>query len=438
MRIAIVGAGHVGLVSAATFAHIGHDVLATDSDETKLSVIRSGVAGFYEPGLQELMLEGTASGRLSFVDSVAEAVAGAAVAFICVGTPPRGGGAASLVAVEQSARAIGQAATGPLVVVEKSTVPAGTAERMRTILTRAGPDIEFHVVSNPEFLREGSAVADSLRPERILIGAESDEGLLAMREVYAPMIDAGVPLIETNVATAEVSKHAANAFLALKVSFINAVARVCENVGADVRDVAGLLGSDPRIGRAMLDAGIGFGGSCFHKDLQAFDQLAGSTGYDFPLLREVIRLNDQSVEAVVDRVEHLLWNLEGKRILLLGLAFKPGTDDVRFAPALELARRLIERGAHLVGHDPQANAAAKAEVPELEITDDVYRGAEGASCLILCTEWEEFTHLDFARLRVAVQDPYIVDGRNLLDEGAARAEGFTYVGIGRPLDLLPR
>lgn len=430
MKIAVVGAGHVGLVTAVTFAHVGHDVSVTDADAAKVSMVSAGECPFFEPGLQDLLTESLESGRISVVGSVGEAVDGAEVAFVCVGTPPRASGEANLIAVERSAQAIAEGAMGPLVVVEKSTVPAGTAGRVGAILAKAAPNISFGVASNPEFLREGSAVEDSLHPERILVGADSPESFDVLRRLYAPFTDAGVPLIETDVATAELSKHAVNAFLALKVSFINAVARVAEAVGADVRDVADLMGSDPRVGRGMLDAGLGFGGSCFHKDLLAFHHLSAQAGYDFRLLPEIIRLNDESAESVAKRVEEALWNPEGKRVALLGLAFKPGTDDVRFAPALALARLLLAKGAVVVGYDPQAGDAAKAEIPELEVAADPYEAAAGASCLVLCTEWDEFSGLDMARLASVMSEPSIVDGRNFLDAVAVRSAGFTYSGVG--------
>lgn len=430
MKIAVVGAGHVGLVTAVTFCHVGHDVAVTDSDAAKLSMLRAGEAPFFEPGLQDLLTESLAGGRIAVVETVREAVDRAEVAFVCVGTPPRASGEANLISVEESARAIAEGATGPLLVIEKSTVPAGTAGRVGGILAKAAPDISFWVASNPEFLREGTAMQDSLHPERILVGADSPEAFEIMRRLYAPFTDEGVPLIETDVATAELSKHAVNAFLALKVSFINAVARVSELLGADVRGVADLMGSDPRIGRGMLNAGMGFGGSCFHKDLQAFHHLSAQAGYDFRLLPEVIRLNEESVASVAKQVENAVWNLEGKRVALLGLAFKPGTDDIRFAPALELARLLVAKGAVLVGYDPVAGALAKAEIPALELAADPYEAAAGASCLVLCTEWEEFSALDMARLASVMSERFIVDGRNFLDAEAARSAGFMYQGVG--------
>jgi UDPglucose 6-dehydrogenase len=310
--------------------------------------------------------------------------------FVCVGTPPRAGGEANLLALERAAEIIRRHATGSLVVVEKSTVPAGTASRMQETLARYNGVVSFAVVSNPEFLREGCAVEDSLQPARILVGSDSKEALSVMRELYAPLIERGVSWIETDVRTAELAKHACNAFLAMKISYANALARICELAGADVVAVADTMGADPRIGRAYLDAGLGYGGYCFPKDVAAFERLSARLGYRFRLLEEVAEINGQAVEFAVQKVEEILWNLEDRRIALLGLSFKPGTDDVRFAPALEVARRLLAGGARVVGHDPQASATAKAELPELEVVTDVYAALEGAHCAIVCTEWPEF------------------------------------------------
>jgi UDPglucose 6-dehydrogenase len=312
-------------------------------------------------------------------------------------------------------------------------VPAGTANRVRRTLLRTRADIDgLEVASNPEFLREGRAVEDSLNPERILVGAESEDAFEAMRALYKPLTDQGIPLIETDIATAELAKHACNAFLALKISFANALARMCERAEADVAAVADVMGSDPRIGRDFLNAGLGYGGYCFPKDLVAFERLAARLGYDFPLLKEVARINEEAVRAAVDKVRDALWNLEDKRIALFGLAFKAGTDDVRFSPALSVARILLEEGARVIGYDPQASANAKSDLPDLEIASDPYEAASGANCVVLCTEWEEFAALDFDRLKSVMDYPVIVDGRNLLDSNKMATAGFTYYPTGRP------
>jgi UDPglucose 6-dehydrogenase len=316
--------------------------------------------------------------------------------------------------------------------VEKSTVPAGTGDRLAVALTRERPDLPIEMVSNPEFLREGNAVKDALHPDRILIGATTEAALFAMRRVYAQLIERGIRLIETDIRTAELAKHACNAFLALKISYANALARLCERADADVQAVAEVMGTDPRIGRAFLDAGLGYGGYCFPKDLAAFERLAERLGYEFPLLAQVGRINDEAVATAANKVEEAVRNLEGKRVVLLGLAFKPGTDDVRFSPALELARRLIKRGAQVVGHDPRAQGNAMAELPGLESAADPYSAAADAHCLVVCTEWDEFRDLDLARLRAAMEYPVVVDARNLFDIETMRAAGFTYYPTGRP------
>jgi UDPglucose 6-dehydrogenase len=432
VKVGVIGTGHVGLPTAATLAHIGHQVTATDADREKIEALLRGGTPFFEPGLEELVREGREAERLAFTADPEEAVAGARVAFLCVGTPPKATGEANLSAIERSAELVARHATGPTVVAEKSTVPAGTAERLAETMARHRPDGDFAVVSNPEFLREGSAVEDSLRPDRILVGSDSPEALTVMRELYGPLVDSGAEWIETDLRTAELAKHASNAFLALKISFANALARICEAAGADVEAVTEVMGADPRIGRAHLHAGLGYGGYCFPKDLQAFERLADRLGYDFPILREVARINEEAVDAAFHKVEEALWNLEGKRVALLGLAFKPGTDDVRFAPALALAERLLQAGAQVVGYDPQAGANAKAEVPGLEVAADPYAALDGAHGAIVCTEWDELRGLDLGRMREAMAVPIVVDGRNVFGPESMVAAGFTYLPAGRP------
>lgn len=434
MRTVVVGTGHVGLVTCAMLAELGHEVVGTDTDTEKLAGLQRGAMPFHEPGLPELVAEHAASGRLRFTTDAADAYAGADVVFMCVSTPPRSTGEANLLAVEQAARLAAQHADGRTVFVEKSTVPAGTAQRVRrTLLRERGPrTTELEVVSNPEFLREGSAVQDSLRPDRVLIGAESPWAFAVMRELYAPMIREGIPFIETDINTAELAKHACNAFLALKVSYANALARICERAGGDVVAVSQVMGADPRIGPAFLSAGLGYGGACFPKDLQAFERLAAGLHYDFPLLREIARINEEALDATLEKIREALWNLEGKRVALLGLAFKPGTDDVRLSPALALAGRLAKEGAVVVGYDPEASSTAKDEMPALEFAPGPYEAAEDAHCLVLCTEWPEFRSLDLARLKDSMRYPLVVDGRNLFDPAEMAANGFSYYPVGRP------
>jgi UDPglucose 6-dehydrogenase len=437
VNITVIGTGHVGLVTCATLAEIGHRVVGMDCDEDKISLLERGEAPFYEPGLTDLLRQHTGSGSLRFMVREAEALSEATVVFVSVGTPPLANGEANLLAVEKAARSVASYGRDGVVVVEKSTVPAGTADRVALTLARERPAMRFDVVSNPEFLREGSAVSDSLHPDRILIGSESKRAAEVMRRVYRPLLRNGCRFIETDIATAELAKHACNAFLSLKISFANALANICERAGADVVSVADIMGADPRIGRAFLDAGLGFGGYCFPKDLAAFERVAARLGYEFSLLNEVARINEQAVESVVGKIRDALWNLEGKRVALLGLAFKPGTDDTRLSPALDLARRLLDEGALVVGYDPQAGASARAELPQLELAGDPYEAAWGAHCLVLCTEWEEFRALDLRALREVMLYPVIVDGRNVFDPETMRELGFTYYPTGRPA-VIPR
>jgi UDPglucose 6-dehydrogenase len=432
MKVAVIGTGHVGLVTSVALASLGHEVVGADADQEKMALLERGDPPFYEPGLQEALDTETAARRLSFNGDPAAALAGAEVIFICVGTPARANGKPNLVAIETAALGIARHATDGVVVVEKSTVPAGTADRVRLTIQRENPRLKFDVVSNPEFLREGTAIEDTLRPNRVLIGAESERGFEVMRRLYQPLIRSGCPLLETDIPTAELAKHASNAFLALKISFANALARVCERAGADVVAVTDVMGADPRIGRAFLDAGLGYGGFCFPKDVVALERLAKSLGYDFPLLREIARLNEEAVEAVADKVEQALWNLEEKRVAILGLAFKPGTDDVRFSPPLALASRLFASGAQVAGYDPRAGANAKDQLPELEVTNDAYAAATGAHCLVVGTDWEEFRHLDLRSLKAVMTYPIVVEGRKVFDPAALAAAGFVHYPVGRP------
>jgi UDPglucose 6-dehydrogenase len=431
MKVAIIGAGHVGLVTAATLASIRHDVAAVDADAEKVGMLRRGEPPFFEPGLQDLLDEQVAAGRLSFGHDARDVLPGAEVVFICVGTPANPDGEANLAAVERAAADIARHADDGAVVVGKSTVPAGTAARIRATFERERPGASFPVVSNPEFLREGTAVGDALEPERLLVGAEDPVGFDAMRRLYAPLVDRGVRLIETDVATAELAKQATNAFLALKISYANALARLCEGIGADVVAVTEVMGSDPRIGPAFLGAGLGFGGYCLPKDVAAFERLAARSGRPFPLLAEVMRINREALEAVVGLVVDAVGDPRGSRVAVLGLAFKPGTDDVRLSPALALAIRLAELGAEVAGYDPRAGSNAKAELPALRVGADPYDAAEGANAVVLATEWDEFRSLDLRRLRGSVATPVFVDARNALDGRTIATFGFAYRSVGR-------
>lgn len=430
MQICVLGTGHVGLVTAAAFARFGHDVCAYDADARKMDLLQRGDMPFYEPGMEELVHAEVAAGRLRFEPDPAVAIRGAEAVFICVGTPPRADGEANLRAVEAAATMVAEHATGDVVVVEKSTVPAGTAERVAATMERIG-NARFRVASNPEFLREGKAVQDALHPDRLLVGSDVPDALAVLRRIYATQIERGVPYIETDLRSAELAKHACNAFLSMKISYANALARICERADADVTAIADVMGSDPRIGRAFLDAGLGFGGYCFPKDVQAFERFAKGLGYDFGLLREVERINEEAVEATFARIKEACWNLESKRVALLGLSFKPDTDDVRFAPALKLARLLLDAGAEVIGFDPQAEPNAKREVPELNVAPGPYDAAEGAHCAVVCTEWDQVRSIDLVRLRTAMAEPVLIDGRNVFTPEAAASAGFRYYPTGR-------
>jgi UDPglucose 6-dehydrogenase len=434
LRVGVIGTGHVGLITCTSLASVGHNVVGCDADPAKVSALVEGRMPFHEPGVEELLKARLADGTLRFTTDTAQAVDVADIVFICVGTPPRASGEANLLAVEQAAREIARAATGPLVVVEKSTVPAGTAARVQRTLVLERPDLAdgLDVVSNPEFLREGQALHDAMHPDRILVGAGSPRAFEMMRRLYGPFLTDDVRLIETDITSAELAKHASNAFLALKISYANALARLCEASGADVEAVTGVMGADPRIGPEFLSAGLGFGGYCFPKDLVAFGHLAQRLGYPFPMLAEVARINDEAIDAALGKIRDALWNLEGKRIALLGLSFKPDTDDVRFSPALALARRLVVEGARVVGYDPVAGAMAKQEVPELELAENAYEAARESHCVVVCTAWDELRELDLAKLGELVAFKIVVDGRNLLDGATVVEAGFSYHPMGRP------
>ena len=432
MHVGVIGVGHVGLVTAAAIAEMGHDVVAMDLDAAKIELLEGGKTPFHEPRLDELVATAAEAGRLRFTTRPADAVRDAEVVFICVGRPSTPAGDTSLTAVEAVGREIASHAGAGVVIAEKSTVPPGTAERLRLTIAREQPGLAFSVIANPEFLREGQAVEDSLTPDRIVVGAGDERGFLAMRALYRSLTERGVRLIETDVRTAELAKLASNAFLATKLSFANALARVAEVTGADVVRIAQVMGADGRIGPHFLAAGLGFGGYRLPTDTQTLERVAGRAGYDFALLNEVIRVNEEAVASVAAKVQEAVWNLEAKRIALLGLAFKPGTDDVRSAPALVLARRFLAEGAVVVGHDPMASADAKAQLSELETVDDPYEAAAGAHCVVLCTDWPEYRTLDLRQLRETVAYPILVDGRNIFDPDEAEAAGFTYLPVGRP------
>lgn len=447
MNVCVIGTGYVGLVTGACLTEIGHHVVCMDDDAGKVEVLRRGGIPIYEPHLEGIVQRAVAAGRLHFTGDVAEAVRDAKAIFICVPTPPLPDGEADLSYVEAAVRRIAEHATGNTLITEKSTVPVQTGMRIQQTLAIYGkrPGVTFDVASNPEFTREGMAVEDFLHPDRIVIGVSTRLAEQTLRDLYAPIVtgrfrcpihsdcrqDREVPFLVTDIPSAELIKHASNSFLALKISFANAVADVCERAGGDILQVAKGVGLDKRIGRAFLNAGIGFGGSCFPKDVQAFVKIAEKSGYDFALLREVDRINQGRRELVLEKLRQTLWILRGKRIGLLGLAFKPNTDDVRESPALAIARRLLEEGAEVRGYDPQAGAKAAQTLPALTLCPDPQAVAQGADALVLCTEWPEFTTLDWSRLKAGMVRPLLLDGRNALDRDRLVSLGFEYIGIGR-------
>jgi UDPglucose 6-dehydrogenase len=449
MNIAVVGSGYVGLVAGACFADLGHNVIVVDNDEKKLAALTRGDVPIHENFLPELLQRHRGS-SLQFSGDLQSAVRASSAIFVAVGTPPTEQGEADLSYVESVARSIAGAIDTYKVVVEKSTVPVYTSDWVRKIVLRNGAETsEFDVASNPEFLREGTAVTDFLYPDRIVIGADTERCASVLREIYAPLADGSYykrpdaipgpdraqippPLIITSAKSAELIKHASNAFLAMKISFINAVASICESVGANVQQVCQGIGSDSRIGPRFLNPGIGYGGSCFPKDLMAFRAVARECGYDFRLLEEVMRINEEQRKRFIRKVRSALWTLRGKRLGVLGLAFKGGTDDVRESPAILLIQSLLQEGCQISAYDPAAHSRA-AEILDrgVRMAASAYDAAHDADALLILTEWEEFAALDLKRLRAELKYPIVIDGRNLYDPEVMSANGFTYYSVGR-------
>jgi UDPglucose 6-dehydrogenase len=429
MKLAIIGTGYVGLVSGTCFAEVGHQVICVDSDATKVKKLQAGGIPIYEPGLEELVKKNVAAGRLAFTNSTAEGVQKSDVVFIAVPTPPQPDGSVDLSYIEHVARDIAAAMTSYKIVVDKSTVPVKTGEKVTETIKRYCPaKVEFDVVSNPEFLREGFAVGDLMKPDRVVIGVGSQRPVAAMKEIYTPF---NAPIIITDINSAELIKHAANSFLALKISYINAIATICEAAGANVQEVAQGIGLDERIGRRFLNAGIGFGGSCFPKDLSAFIKISEQIGYDFKLLKEVQRINAEQMDRFIKKITDTLWVLKDKKIGVLGLAFKQNTDDVRSSPAIDLCQRLLKDGATLRVHDPKAMEKTKPLLPNVTYVDDMNAVAEGCDALVVATEWDEFKKLDLARAKKGLTHPILFDGRNLFDPAEMEKLGWIYKSIGR-------
>jgi len=429
MKLCIIGTGYVGLVSGTCFAEVGHHVICVDNDAAKVKKLQAGGIPIYEPGLEELVQKNVAAGRLAFTNSTTEGVQKSDVVFIAVPTPPQPDGSVDLSYIERVARDIAGAMTSYKIVVDKSTVPVKTGDKVaETIKRYCTAKVEFDVVSNPEFLREGFAVNDLMKPDRIVIGVRTQRPVQAMKDIYTPF---NAPIIVTDINSAELIKHAANSFLALKISYINAIANVCEAAGANVEEVAQGIGLDERIGRRFLNAGLGFGGSCFPKDLSAFIKIAEQIGYDFKLLREVQRINAEQMERFVKKITDTLWVLKDKKIGVLGLAFKQNTDDVRSSPAIALCQHLLKEGATLRVHDPKAMEKARALLPDVTYVDDMNAVAEGCDALVVATEWEEFKALDLARAKQGLTHPILFDGRNLFDPVEMEKLGWIYKSVGR-------
>jgi UDPglucose 6-dehydrogenase len=443
----------VGLVTGGCLAEAGHQVVCTDNDPARIASLQAGQMPIYEPHLDAILAANCRESKLSFTSDAGEAVQTGEVIFICVGTPPLENGEADLSAIDNVARMIATEARAPKLVVEKSTVPAQTGRQLKRALGvyRRNGGGEFRVASNPEFLREGTAVEDFLHPDRIVLGVEEETTEQQLREIYRPILEGRFrcpvhspacppsktpQMVVTTINSAELIKHASNSFLALKISYANVVADLCERVGADIEEVIRAMGLDPRIGPQFLRAGLGFGGFCFPKDIQAFIRLAERAGVDFDLLKEAERVNKGRVDLFLEKIRRALWVVKDKQVGLLGLAFKPNTDDIRFAPSLEVIRRLLAEGAKVRACDPQAMEKTRAIFPQIRYSRDSYEVARDADALLILTEWEEFRQLDWERIYGLMARPLVIDGRNLLEPEMMKELGFEYDSFGRPMDNL--
>ncbi len=449
LRVSVVGCGYVGLVTGGCLAETGHEVICTDNDPVRIQTLEAGKLPIYEPHLDTILAATRRAGKLQFTGNSGEAVRSSDAIFICVGTPPMESGEADLSAIDNVARLIATEARTPKLVIEKSTVPAQTGQQLKRALTvyaRSG-GTQFRVASNPEFLREGTAVEDFLHPDRIVVGVEEETAEKQLREIYRPILEgrfncpvhapacppADAPaLLVTTIASAELIKHASNSYLGLKISYANTIADLCERLGANVEEVTRAIGLDPRIGPQFLRAGLGFGGFCLPKDIQAFIHLAERAGVDFGLLKEAERVNRNRIGQFLDKIRRALWVIKDKRIAVLGLAFKPNTDDIRFAPAIEVIGRLLAEGAQVRACDPEAMEKTRAVFPQIFYSRDPYEVAHDADALLIVTEWEEFRELDWRRIHGRMARPLVVDGRNLLEPAAMEALGFEYHSFGRP------
>lgn len=433
MHICVIGTGYVGLVTGACFAEFGMQVTCVDNVTAKIADLQEGILSIHEPGLQELVNKGLREGLLSFTTDVAKAIEQALVIFIAVGTPAGENGATDMRYIDEVANDIGRHMNGYKVIATKSTVPVGTAKRIAALIQAAQPEpVQFSVVSNPEFLREGSAIEDFMRPNRVVVGGEDPHALAIMKELYSPLYLIETPVVITDTVTAEMIKYAANTFLAMKISFINEVANLCDAVDADIHDVARGIGLDQRIGNKFLHAGPGYGGSCFPKDVQSLTHFAREAGVELKLAAAANEVNQSQRERMVDKIVAMLDNdVAGKTIGVLGLAFKPNTDDIREAPAIAIIKALQAKGAKIKAHDPVAKAAAKEVLPEVEYCQDSYSTCDGSDALVLATEWNEFRALDLERVRNLLHQPIMIDLRNVYEPGKMQGLGFRYAAVGR-------
>jgi UDPglucose 6-dehydrogenase len=448
LRLSVVGCGYVGLVTGACLAEAGHDVVCTDIDKARIAQLEAGGVPIYERHLDKILASARASGKIAYTSDAGEAIRRSETIFICVGTPPKGNGEADLSAIDNVARQIAVEARSPKLVIEKSTVPARTGLELRRALNTysRNNNINFRVVSNPEFLREGTAVEDFFHPDRIVVGVEDDTSGADLREIYRPILersfhcpvhdgacppDQPAEFLITTISSAELIKHASNSFLALKISYANVIAELCEKIGANVEEVTHAMGLDPRIGGRFLRAGLGFGGFCFPKDVQAFVHLAGTVGVDFDILKAAERVNKQCVQRFLEKVHRALWVVKGKRVAVLGLAFKPNTDDVRFSPALEVVKGMLNEGADVHATDPAAIARTKLVFPQANYHDDPYDAITEAEAVLICTEWDVYRNLDWERAGKLMARRLIIDGRNLYSPERMRDLGFEYVSFGR-------
>lgn len=434
MNLCVIGVGYVGLVTGAVFADLGNSGICVDNDASKIQTLQSEKIPIYEPGLEEMVERNVGDGRLNFSTDAGDSIKRSDVVFITVGTPCAEDKYADISAVKEVAEVIGRNLNGYKIIVNKSTVPVGTGDLISEIikLNRANSDVSFDVISNPEFLREGTAISDTLYPDRIVIGAPSRNAAAPIMELYAPLER---PILITDVYSAEMIKYASNAFLATKISFINAISVICEAAGADVTQVAKGVGLDKRIGSEFLNAGLGYGGSCFGKDLQCFTLTAEELGYDFELIKSVIKINEEQPKRFLNKVRDVLGTLEGKTIALLGIAFKPNTDDVRDAKSLEIIKMLIAEGAIVKAYDPAAMNNARQAFPQIDYCGNTYDAVDGADAIIFATEWNEFKFLDLIRVQESMRQPIIFDGRNLYDPEHMNRLGFEYYSVGRPSSL---